>query len=436
MNSKSVRSVGAVLALSGVLSVGVAGGLAFADGTSAPATNAATAASATLSQQQQSFESLPNGTYSVPVHAYNASDASKLSMMDGAVSKTPAHLTVKDGVYTLSLTVTKMTVGNITAGVSEVGVFESYVYNAKQYVKPVGDTKQLFKEQTPTKEGSDAPISFTLTDGMKKSRAVALSLTIPFHNSTEAVILKLDTSKYDAQAAKAADDAKKKEDAAKKQAAEQAAKKQAAEQAAKAQQQAEAQKAQVPQAAPQEAGDAQSEQTVDGLTVGASYKVPLHFFKYKASGDSMSGKFFGDYAVAIPQADGTCELRFSTNRPDFLTRVAYKGRTAKILRESSTSREYSITIPATNKEFVATLEFTVIPMNRMTAKADMHVYMNKAQLIENDANAHASSTHTDAVGKDGMPKTGDFAGVAGLAGLTGSAAIIAAVAAARRRFEH
>ena len=436
MNSKSVRSVGAVLALSGVLSVGVAGGLAFADGTSAPATNAATAASATPSQQQQSFESLPNGTYSVPVHAYNASDASKLSMMDGAVSKTPAHLTVKDGVYTLSLTVTKMTVGNITAGVSEVGVFESYVYNAKQYVKPAGDTKQLFKEQTPTKEGSDAPISFTLTDGMKKSRAVALSLTIPFHNSTEAVILKLDTSKYDAQAAKAADDAKKKEDAAKKQAAEQAAKKQAAEQAAKAQQQAEAQKAQVPQAAPQEAGDAQSEQTVDGLTVGASYKVPLHFFKYKASGDSMSGKFFGDYAVAIPQADGTCELRFSTNRPDFLTRVAYKGRTAKILRESSTSREYSITIPATNKEFVATLEFTVIPMNRMTAKADMHVYMNKAQLIENDANAHASSTHTGAVGKDGMPKTGDFAGVAGLAGLTGSAAIIAAVAAARRRFEH
>ena len=150
----------------------------------------------------------------------------------------------------------------------------------------------------------------------------------------------------------------------------------------------------------------------------------------------MSGKFFGDYAVAIPHADGTCELRFSTNRPDYLTRVAYKGRAAKILRESSTSREYSITIPATNKEFVATLEFTVIPMNRMTAKADMHVYMNKAQLIENDANAHASSTHTGAVGKDGMPKTGDFAGVAGLAGLTGSAAIIAAVAAARRRFEH
>lgn len=427
MNSKSVRSVGAVLALSGVLSVGVAGGLAFADGTSAPATNAGTPASATPSQQQQSFESLPNGTYSVPVHAYNASDASKLSMMDGAVSKTPAQLTVKDGVYTLSLTVTKMTVGNITAGVSEVGVFESYVYNAKQYVKPVGDTKQLFKEQTPTKEGSDAPISFTLTDGMKKSRAVALSLTIPFHNSTEAVILKLDTSKFDAQAAKATDDTKKKEDAAKKQ---------AADQAAKAQQQAEAQKAQVPQAAPQEAGDAQSEQTVDGLTVGASYKVPLHFSKHNASGDSMSGKFFGDYAVAIPHADGTCELRFSTNRPDYLTRVAYKGRAAKILRESSTSREYSITIPATNKEFVATLEFTVIPMNRMTAKADMHVYMNKAQLIENDANAHASSTHTGAVGKDGMPKTGDFAGVAGLAGLTGSAAIIAAVAAARRRFEH
>ena len=436
MNSKSVRSVGAVLALSGVLTVGVAGGLAFADGTSAPATNAATAASATPSQQQQSFESLPNGTYSVPVHAYNASDASKLSMMDGAVSKTPAHLTVKDGVYTLSLTVTKMTVGNITAGVSEVGVFESYVYNAKQYVKPAGDTKQLFKEQTPTKEGSDAPISFTLTDGMKKSRAVALSLTIPFHNSTEAVILKLDTSKYDAQAAKAADDAKKKEDAAKKQAAEQAAKKQAAEQAAKAQQQAEAQKAQVPQAAPQEAGDAQSEQTVDGLIVGASYKVPLHFFKYKASGDSMSGKFFGDYAVAIPQADGTCELRFSTNRPDFLTRVAYKGRTAKILRESSTSREYSITIPATNKEFVATLAFTVVPMNHMTVEADMHVYMNRAELIEKGTSAHASSTHTGAVGKDGMPKTGDFAGVAGLAGLTGSAAIIAAVAAARRRFEH
>lgn len=436
MNSKSVRSVGAVLALSGVLSVGVAGGLAFADGTSAPATNAGTPASATPSQQQQSFESLPNGTYSVPVHAYNASDASKLSMMDGAVSKTPAQLTVKDGVYTLSLTVTKMTVGNITAGVSEVGVFESYVYNAKQYVKPAGDTKQLFKEQTPTKEGSDAPISFTLTDGMKKSRAVALSLTIPFHNSTEAVILKLDTSKFDAQAAKEADDAKKKEDAAKKQAAEQAAKKQAAEQAAKAQQQAEAQKAQAPQAAPQEADAGSSQQTADGLTVGASYKVPLHFSKHNASGDSMSGKFFGDYAVAIPHADGTCELRFSTNRPDYLTRVAYKGRAAKILRESSTSREYSITIPATNKEFVATLEFTVIPMNRMTAKADMHVYMNKAQLIENDANAHASSTHTGAAGKDGMPKTGDFAGVAGLAGLTGSAAIIAAVAAARRRFEH
>lgn len=418
MASGKLLSTGASVALAGVLSLGIASGVAFADGTSSQsAPNTAQTQQTTAS----SFENLPDGTYQVPVAAYNAADPSKKSMMNAAVSSVPAQLTVKKGVYTLSLTVKQMTDKDITAGVSEVGLFENYAYNAQQYVKPEGATKQLFKEQTPTKMGSDAPISFTLTDAMKKSRAVALSLTIPFHHSTEAVVLKLDTSKFDANAKKAADEAKQKEALAKQQ----------EEQAKQAQQQAESEQAQ----AAQDAQEASDEQTVDGLIVGASYKVPLHFYKYKASGDSMSGKFFGDYAVAIPQADGTCELRFSTNRPDFLTRVAYKGRTAKVLRESSTSREYSITIPATNKEFVATLAFTVVPMNHMTVEADMHVYMNRAELIEKGASAHASSTYTGSVGKDGMPKTGDMAVVAGFAGLTGSAAIIAAVAAARRRFE-
>lgn len=420
MASGKLLSTGASVALAGVLSLGIASGVAFADGTSSQsAPNTAQSQQTTAS----SFENLPDGTYQVPVAAYNAKDPSKKSMMNAAVSSVPAQLTVKKGVYTLSLTVKQMTVKDITAGVSEVGLFENYVYNAQQYVKPNGATKQLFKEQTPTQNGSDAPISFTLTDAMKKSRAVALSLKIPFHNnSTEVVVLKLDTSKFDANAQKAAEEAKQKEALAKQQ----------EEQAKQAQQQAESEQAQ----AAQDAQEASDEQTVDGLIVGASYKVPLHFYKYKASGDSMSGKFFGDYAVAIPQADGTCELRFSTNRPDFLTRVAYKGRTAKVLRESSTSREYSITIPATNKEFVATLAFTVVPMNHMTVEADMHVYMNRAELIEKGASAHASSTYTGSVGKDGMPKTGDMAVVAGFAGLTGSAAIIAAVAAARRRFEH
>lgn len=419
MASGKLLSTGASVALAGVLSLGIASGVAFADGTSSQsAPNTAQSQQTTAS----SFENLPDGTYQVPVAAYNAKDPSKKSMMNAAVNSVPAQLTVKKGVYTLSLTVKQMTVKDITAGVSEVGLFENYVYNAQQYVKPNGATKQLFKEQTPTQNGSDAPISFTLTDAMKKSRAVALSLKIPFHNnSTEVVVLKLDTSKFDTNAQKAAEEAKQKEALAKQQ----------EEQAKQAQQQAEREQAQAAQD-PQEASD---EQTVDGLIVGASYKVPLHFYKYKASGDSMSGKFFGDYAVAIPQADGTCELRFSTNRPDFLTRVAYKGRTAKVLRESSTSREYSITIPATNKEFVATLAFTVVPMNHMTVQADMHVYMNKAELIEKGASAHASSTYTGSIGGDGMPKTGDMAVVAGFAGLTGSAAIIAAVAAARRRFE-
>lgn len=418
MASGKLLSTGASVALAGVLSLGIASGVAFADGTSSQsAPNTAQTQQTTAS----SFENLPDGTYQVPVAAYNAADPSKKSMMNAAVNSVPAQLTVKKGVYTLSLTVKQMTDKDITAGVSEVGLFENYAYNAQQYVKPEGATKQLFKEQTPTKMGSDAPISFTLTDAMKKSRAVALSLTIPFHHSTEAVVLKLDTSKFDANAKKAADEAKQKEALAKQQ----------EEQAKQAQQQAESEQAQ----AAQDAQEASDEQTVDGLIVGASYKVPLHFYKYKASGDSMSGKFFGDYAVAIPQADGTCELRFSTNRPDFLTRVAYKGRTAKVLRESSTSREYSITIPATNKEFVATLAFTVVPMNHMTVEADMHVYMNRAELIKKGASAHASSTYTGSVGKDGMPKTGDMAVVAGFAGLTGSAAIIAAVAAARRRFE-
>ena len=418
MASGKLLSTGASVALAGVLSLGVASGVAFADGTSS---QSAPNTAQTQQTAVSSFENLPDGTYQVPVAAYQAAHPSQKSMMNAAVNSVPAQLTVKKGVYTLSLTVKQMTVGKITAGVSEVGLFENYGYNAQQYEQPKGATKQLFKEQTPTKMGSDAPISFTLTKEMKKSRAFALSLTIPFHNSTETVILKLDTSKFDANEQKAADEAKQKE----------ALKKQQEEQAKQAQQQAEREQAQAAQAAQED----NAEQTVDGLIVGASYKVPLHFYKYKASGDSMSGKFFGDYAVAIPQADGTCELRFSTNRPDFLTRVAYKGRTAKVLRESSTSREYSITIPATNKEFVATLAFTVVPMNRMTVEADMHVYMNRAELIEKGSSAHASSTYTGSVGKDGMPKTGDMAVVAGFAGLTGSAAIIAAVAAARRRFE-
>lgn len=174
-----------------------------------------------------------------------------------------------------------------------------------------------------------------------------------------------------------------------------------------------------------------------GMQVGHSYRIPINFTKTGTGIASMAGQYFGDNAVVIPRADGTLEVRFSTNRPDYITSLTYGGVAASVVSESASSREYSIVIPRSDKDTTVSLLMTISAINNMTVSADMHLYLSDAKDLGAGSNFHATSGKTGTAPSNsavtGTPQTGDAHASAGSGVVTAVSALAAAGAAALTR---
>lgn len=184
---------------------------------------------------------------------------------------------------------------------------------------------------------------------------------------------------------------------------------------------------------------AEQPKQAQGMQVGHSYRIPINFTKTGTGTASMAGQYFGDNAVVIPRADGTLEVRFSTNRPDYITSLTYGGVAASVVSESAGSREYSIVVPRSDKDTTVNLSMTISAMNNMTVSADMHLYLSDAKDLGEGSNFHATSNKTGTVPSNsavtGAPQTGDANAPAAAGAVTLASALAAAGAAVftRRR---
>ena len=75
-----------------------------------------------------------------------------------------------------------------------------------------------------------------------------------------------------------------------------------------------------------------------GLQVGHVYAVPLVFKKGGSSEVSMSDQYFGDAAYVRPLADGRYDVRFTTNRADYILGLTYNGSPVEAYYSSGNTR--------------------------------------------------------------------------------------------------
>ncbi|NPD30645.1 LPXTG cell wall anchor domain-containing protein [Eggerthellaceae bacterium zg-1084] len=162
-------------------------------------------------------------------------------------------------------------------------------------------------------------------------------------------------------------------------------------------------------------------QMVGNLEVGRYYSIPIKFMKQGKGEPSMSGQYFSDRMVVIPRADGTFELRFKTNRADWVKDLTFNGAPASVIGMSGNVAEYSVVVPAMTGHQIAKVSMYVVPMNTR-ATADLHMFFGNA--------AEIGSPSVDA-----LPATGDGLAVPMTAAGLAAAAAAGAVALARRRSE-
>ena len=165
--------------------------------------------------------------------------------------------------------------------------------------------------------------------------------------------------------------------------------------------------------------------------VGKVYSVPLSFTKSGSSESSMANQYFGSTALVRPQSNGTYDVRFSTNRSDYVESIKYSGSELESTNESGTTREYKMSVPATKSDATYTVSMTITPMKELgggAVDADLHLAYSRAQSQGSDTGQVAASTRgASASGSDNAsssasgakgkssPTTGDVIGAARLA---------------------
>ena len=178
---------------------------------------------------------------------------------------------------------------------------------------------------------------------------------------------------------------------------------------------------------------------------GHTYAVPMKFYKANSGELSMADQYFGDTAYVVPRSDGMFEVRFTTNRSDYVEKLSYGGYAASVVSENGASRTYSVVIAASKDTVVLPITMTIKPMREMgggDVSADLHLYLGDAKVKDlgsGDAGVPTSGKTGNSPASGGaqgsyLPKTGDD----GLSVAAGAAAVaagaVAVGAAARRRF--
>lgn len=176
---------------------------------------------------------------------------------------------------------------------------------------------------------------------------------------------------------------------------------------------------------------------------GHTYAVPMKFYKSNSGELSMADQYFGDTAYVVPRSDGMFEVRFTTNRSDYVERLSYGGYEASVVSENGASRTYSVMIAASKDTVVLPITMTIKPMREMgggDVSADLHLYLGDANVKDlgsGDAGVPTSGKTGNSPASGGaqgsyLPKTGD-SGLAVAAGAVAAAAGAAAVGAAAYR---
>ncbi|ANE23049.1 hypothetical protein AAY81_07925 [Denitrobacterium detoxificans] len=156
-----------------------------------------------------------------------------------------------------------------------------------------------------------------------------------------------------------------------------------------------------------------------------------------ASAATVSDSTYGTLDTAnLP--NGTYTVSFSTNRPDYIEGLSSSAGKVSITNEGSSSRQYTMTVPATESDAVYGVTMTIVPMKELgggPVSADMRIYYSQAVDKGGDTGQIATSAKDSGVSTSGsvLPNTGDELP----AGAVPAAAVLAvgagAVAVAARR---
>ena len=364
---------------------------------------------------------LADGTYTVSVKLLNADNVANVSMAAKAVDGTD-ELSVKDGKYTLGVKFTPLYMGEaIGYGyVSQLDKFDTFsVADSKLQVSGAA-TPVWTAKKTAEQGGDPGPAALPVPDSAKKDGYIGIQLhSEEMPVSPQKAVLSIDWSTL----AKKSEETQKFDDDAT---------------GAKTAEPAQQQQTTNPTADPATTTDNTQATTQAKFQVGHVYTVPITITKSGSTETSMAAQYFGGSANVRPLANGMFDVRFTTNRPDYIESVSYQGTAATVTYESSSTREYSIRIPRTESDTTIPLSFVVTPMKQMgggPVTADMHLYLSRATDTGGDSGQVATS-NPSSTGST-VPKTGDslapaYAAIAGATALISLIALLAAGLRLRR----
>lgn len=168
-----VRS-GAAVILAATLSSSMIPAAAFAE--AAEAANDAVAAAASEGRAVD-HTNLANGTYTAEVGVLKATDTSSSSMMAGAVAN-PATITVKDGVYTVTLGLQGVTMMGTTYYATDFSYYTGATTVANNVAQSSGDEVKATANGLQPDGESPTSISFPLASGNIADGLAMISMTL------------------------------------------------------------------------------------------------------------------------------------------------------------------------------------------------------------------------------------------------------------------
>ena len=399
---------------------------------------------ASLTATKLDSKNLDDGTYTVEVKLMQATDVKKSSMAKGAIdtTDTPDKLVVKGGSYTLNVALGTVQFGNITGYVNQIDTYSAFsIENPKLVVN--GDPKKPWSAKSKKDFG---PVLLPVPTSAKDDGYVPIQLySNEMPVSPQKAVLFIDWSTL----AKVSDEVPDSTD-------QQGGEKEKPtnsdkDNSGKSSNSGNSGKSGNSASSGQSGSSGSSSSSgssgksgESGSTTSSSssstsskskdfetghvYSVPIYFTKAGTDETSMASQYFGGEAYVRPQSDGTLNVRFATNRSDYIESVTYKGTEATVTSESGNTREYSINIPKSQSDTVIPLSFVVKPMREMgggPVTADMHLYLSQASDQGSDTGQVATSSggRTSAPTTGGSPASGSSASGSNSLPGTGDAAM-------------
>ncbi len=347
--------------------------------------------------------SLPNGEYTVNVKLVKDYELDKSSMAGQVVDGTHA-LVVKDGVYTLKCQLKSLTMMGEQFYPNELSYYPAYSVSGNMISKQSA-AKSLWKSSKP--EGELTTVNVPLNEdasSFAKSRGyVLVSVGSPgMPVSPQDAVISIDWASLVPVSIDENQDA---QGDGTQQDGNEAGQQEPSSQSSDATGQGDAatQGGTDGQAAGQEGGQASGATTQDtapvqsatqqpaqtqattsaakGLQQGHVYAVPLIVRKSGSSDTSMANQYFGDAAYLRPLADGTYDVRFTTNRADYVLSVMYNGQEIGVSSTQGNTREYRLILPGGQTDRVLPITMKIKPMEELGAgpvNADLYLYLTQA----------------------------------------------------------